>query len=341
MVTEARCAFVVMTAMPPTAGHMHLIDFAKQIGDDYMVVLFTQPNEPMVLERYVALNQVHEGWLTWVNRTLPQDPETPGFWDMWTNIMVDEIGVRPCDYIVSSEPYGQQLADITGATFVPYDPYRELTPCKATDVRNDPVSNFHLIAREFQPFLRANVTIFGAESTGKTTLAKGLASHCHGHYFVEWARPFLEATSPDINVESMTAIWKGQRALEAHSDTFYDKPFAFFDTDLYSTIGYWEQPHWRAQLGPVPEGLLRDATLSDLYIITQANIPFEEDPLRYGGDHRESSDEYWIQVAETYGLNYVVLDSVHPYDRIYEAKTYLDQLENRMREKIFYDRGGF
>lgn len=339
--TPIRTAYVVMTAMPPTKGHMHLIDFAKQVGDDYMVILFAQPHEPMVPERYMALWEAHPNYVRLYNRTLPQDPETEGFWDLWKMIMNEEIGVHKHDYIVASEHYGQQLADITGATFVPYDPYREITPCKATDVREEPASNFHLIAREFQPFLRKRVTIFGAESTGKTTLTRLLAHDLNGHFFMEWARPYLETCGSEITLESMTAIWKGQAALEAHSESFFDKPFAFFDTDLYSTIGYWLFPHWHHIIGDPPQGLLDEAIKSDLYIITPSNIPFEEDPLRYGGDQREGSDEYWIDVAERFGLNYVVLEEKSREGRLEEAAEHLDVLYDDMRNQIAYDRGGF
>ena len=61
-----------------------------------------------------------------------------------------------------------------------------------------------------------------------------------------------------------------------------------------------------------PKGLVTDATIlkSDLYLITQSNIPFEQDPLRYGGDRRESKDEYWIGLCEGYDLNYRVVKPI-------------------------------
>lgn len=338
-------AFVVMTAMPPTKGHINLCEFAYQLGA-LQVVLMTQPHEPMLAERFDALDNAFPHQVKQINRTLPQDPETPGFWDLWTSIMVDEVGVTPRDYIVASEPYGQQLADITGATFVPYDPYREVTPVKATNVRLDPVTEFDRIAPTFQPYLRQNVTIFGAESTGKTTLARLLAHDCNGHFYMEWARPYLETVSNEISRKSMTDIWRGQAALQRHarqSPIFVDKPFNFFDTDLYSTVGYWNFPHWNATIGDPPEGISVDANnlRSDLYIITPSNIPFEEDPLRYGGDHREGSDEYWIQIAEYFSLPYVVLESSNLEGRIEESVDLLQGLSDKMRSMIEFDRGGF
>lgn len=338
--------YVVMTAMPPTKGHIDLVEYATHLDHSNVVVmLMTQPGEPFCSERFYTL--VEHFWndtsVTVYNlhRTLPQDPETPGFRELWRDIMADYGCVGPDNTVVASEPYGLWLAEVTGAHFMPYDPYREIRPVKATDVRDDPVRNFHLIADEFQQFIRINVTIFGAESTGKTTLARTLAHDLNGHFFMEWARPYLETVGSEITTASMTDIWHGQRALEAHSDDFHDKPYAFFDTDLYSTIGYWEFPHWAPTIGPVPDGLIKDAVPSDLYLITQSNIPFEEDPLRYGGDKREGSDEYWINVAETYGLNYVVLDSSNLEDRIEESIEAIEPLCDKLRDSLAYDRGGF
>lgn len=332
--------------MPPTKGHINLVEFASHVGDNYEVILMTQPHEPMVWQRYAALDAAFPDNVRHINRALPQDPEVPGFWDLWTRIMVDEVGVTSRDYIVASEPYGQRLADITGATFVPYDPYREITPVKATNVRLDPVHGFDKIAPTFQPYLRQNVTIFGAESTGKTTLARLLAHDLNGHFFMEWARPYLETCGSDITTESMTDIWRGQAALQRHarqSPLFVDKPFNFFDTDLYSTVGYWEFPHWAPTIGAPPDGLYQDADAlrSDLYIVCPSNIPFEEDPLRYGGDKREGSDEYWISVAKDHGLDYVVLESDNLEDRVEEASEALEPLRDKMRAMIEYDREGY
>lgn len=339
-------AYVVMTAMPPTKGHTDLIEYAMHLDHTNVnVLLMTQPGEPFCAERHSTLLERFWGrsgiTIHNIHKTLPQDPETPGFRELWRDIMMQYGCAGPNCTVVASEPYGLWLAEVTGTHFMPYDPYREIRPVKATDVRNDPLNNFDLIAEEFQKYLRINVTVFGAESTGKTTLARDLAEHCNGHFFMEWARPYLETVGPEITTASMTDIWHGQRALEAHSEDFYDKPFAFFDTDLYSTIGYWEFPHWAPTIGPVPRGLVGDAIPSDLYLICQSNIPFEEDPLRYGGDHREGSDEYWIKVAETYDLNYVVLKSHSREERIREAIGALSPYVEKMRDSLTYDRGGF
>lgn len=352
-------AWVLMTAMPPTKGHINLIRFAANLPnvDEVNVIVCTQPGEPFAYERFAAVCEATDSgnfsdiYVYNLHATLPQDPSSEGFWEIWDSIMRNEFdsfymhndGAQPGDYYVTSEPYGKTLADRLGGIFMPYDPDRELYYTKATKIRDNLEDYFHDIAPEFQDYVRTNIVVFGAESTGKTTLSKRLSYELNGHWFFEWARPYLETVGPEINVDSMTAIWHGQFAIQMHSYDFYDKPYAIFDTDLYSTIGYWEQPHWEADLGPVPKGLKFDAmiTKADLYIITRSNIPFEEDPIRYGGDRRESDDDYWIGVAEKYNLPYVVLESSDFEERVRESVFHAKTVMQTKADALKYDRGGF
>ncbi|MEI2699203.1 MAG: hypothetical protein V9E94_13020 [Microthrixaceae bacterium] len=70
-----------------------------------------------------------------------------------------------------------------------------------------------------------------------------------------------------------------------------------------------------------PHSLADDAlaTKSDLYILCPSDIPFEPDPLRYGGDQRESTDQYWIDLLDRFGLRYATLTSRDPVSRAEEA----------------------
>lgn len=333
-------ALVLMKAMPPTKGHVRLIQFAANLADSVTVLMDTARNEPMRQERAVALSMMlpPNAHLTHITFD-PQDPNEPGFWEEWDAILAKYAGY---DYVVASEDYAFEVARKIGARYIPYDPKRELFESKAADIRDDVENNFDMVAPSFQPYLKTTVTVFGAESTGKTTLSKALAEHLPAYWVFEWARPYLETVGPEINIQSMTDIWKGQNTIQLSALNWTDKPYVIQDTDLYSTIGYWEQPHWEADLGPVPKGLIRDADLtkSDLYLILKSNIDFEEDPIRYGGDHRESSDEYWINIAEKYNLNYVVIDDADFEKRLTTATKYARLAAARKARGIAFDRRG-
>src|SRR6476469_7382704 len=337
-------AYTLMTALPPTKGHLHLMQFVHSLSaydNKGRVIVTTQEKEPFHDERYLAIFEAGRALILnvlWLHRELPQDPNSPGFWDLWKSIMT-QMGFQPGDTFVSSESYGATMAKVMGGVFIPYDPQRELFNIKATPIRmeeNGLLKHFDEVMPSFQKYLRPKITIFGAESTGKTSLSQEFAGLVNGHWLYEWARPYLELVGPEITKDSMNAIWHGQAAAQRHTDFWYDKPYLIQDTDLYSTIGYWEQPHWEADLGPVPNGLIEDAEKlkSDLYLINQSNLPFEEDPIRYGVNKRESSDEYWISVAEKYNLPYVVIKSDNFRIRVGEAMWQAKLAMNAKQELI-------
>lgn len=269
-----------MTAMPPTTGHLQLVHFANLLGSDGVVlILCTQPHEPFAHERAVAMQQALDRagldnvTLQHIDKTMEQNPSADGFWDMWRDILVG-YGITSDDYIVSSETYGKKLAEITGAQFYPYDIDRSINPVKATPIRDDPLAHFDQIIPEFRKYLATTVTIFGAESTGKTTLSRAIAKKLNATWLFEYARPYLENTENVITPGSMTGIWNGQKALQLQADNLRKSPYVVQDTDLFSTVGYWQFPHWQSQLGKCPAHLARDAInlQSDLYILTRSNI---------------------------------------------------------------------
>lgn len=343
-------AWTLMTAMPPTRGHMNLIDFVARMPDGEVpnvVVVCTQPDEPMWRQRVAAIREYVVAHNLFVevkhlHRTLPQDPQGPGFWTMWERLM-NGLGFKRGDIFCSSETYGAIMARQMGGHFMPFDPKRELHPARGTDVRLDPAKHFDYIMPEFQHNLITEVTVWGAESTGKTTLSKALANIMNGHWTYEWARPYLDLTGTvPVDLTAMVDIWKGQQAIQQMSNSWTGKPYIVRDTDLYSTIGYWEQPQWRERLGPVPSDLIFMANKlkSDLYLITTATIPFEVDPLRYGGDHRESPDEFWISVADKYGLNYRILDTPESVVRESWSMKYMNEASAEKYKQISFDRKG-
>lgn len=315
-------AWVLLTAMPPTRGHVALVDFARHTADEVTVLVCTQPDEPHVLARVEAVREATRHWpearVVHIHATLPQRPEqSPDFWPMWRDLMRG-YGFADGDLVVASEPYGVALAEAAGGTFVPFDLARDVVESRATDVRDDPIGTFDRIIPEFQPVLRRTVTVFGAESVGKTTLSRALAASLDGHWLPEWARPYLEQLpDPSVDEERMRIIHLGQRALQRLGSDLRDRPFVVQDTDLVSTLGFWE--NWSAST--VPHDLEADAVAyaSDLYLVLTSSIPFAADPLRYGGHERETPDTYWIALLERIGVPFAVITTPDAGARLDEA----------------------
>lgn len=323
-------AIVLMTALVPTVGHKYLIDFAKNLtgwNNHVHVILGTMDREPVAgilrWDAFIA-TYLHDRKVKihWLHRDVPQEPsEHPDFWSVWRDIVREFVDVDPDDYFVASELYGIDMAQALGCKFMPCNRYRETIDIKGTTVRQNLLRDFEYILPSFQHNIRKTVTVFGPESCGKTTMTRWLAQELNGHFIPEWAREYLETVGAEITDEKMRAIVNGQYAVQqtAQNDLF-NKPFIFQDTDLLSTVGYY-----RLWGGGTDEDLdlvehLAKKTKSDLYVVMNDQIPFEADPLRYGGDKRESNTQFWINLLDDFGCDYVLIRNTDIGKQRREAK---------------------
>lgn len=313
----SRNAIVLMTALVPTLGHKYLIDFARNLIHDLdgkvHVIVGTLSREPVNgYDRYIAIKDTFKSERDLIvhhlNRDVPQEPsEHPDFWNVWRDIVREFVDVEPDDYFVASELYGIDMARVLGCRFMPCNRYRETVPIKGSDLREDILGNFGYILPEFQQHLRKVVTIFGAESCGKTTMAKRLARDLDGWFVPEWAREYLETVGTEVTDERMASIVEGQAAAQDTAFfTLRGKPWIFQDTDLLSTVGYYRI--WggdkRADMARIERMAAERG--SDLYVVMNDRIPFEQDPLRYGGTSRESDTKFWTDLLDEFGARYVV-----------------------------------
>lgn len=340
-------AIVLMTALVPTIGHKYLIDFAKNLLEDATdkvhVIVGTMDCEPVPgPERWFAIHNTyknnHRVVVHNLHRDVPQEPsEHPDFWNVWKDIVNEFVKVKSDDYFVASELYGMDMANVLGCKFMPCNRYRETVPVKGTPVRQDLISHFDYVLPEFQKYLRKTVTIFGAESCGKTTMTRFLSKSVNGHFIPEWAREYLETVGPEITDEKMRAIIHGQHALQKTAQTdLFNNPFIFQDTDLFSTVGYYRL--WGGGTDEDNDLVEHFAkkTKSDLYIVMNDQIPFEEDPLRYGGNVRESKTQFWIDLLEEFKCNYYVVQNTEKYRQQKEVASvviqYFEDETKRIRE---------
>lgn len=307
---------VLMTALLPTTGHADLIKFAASIPDSRVFVLISgRTFEP--LPSLFRWQDLHDHFKSFTNVFIqhsvrdnaPQNPEDmpEGFWEWWQ----DEINhvfpeaAKNWEYVVASEPYGQQVADSLGARFMPYDLDRVLNPARGTDTRNDPWLHWDDILPETKARLLLKATLFGQESVGKTTLSRLVSKELGVNWIPEYARPYLETVGEEVTVTAMENIHAGQAALQKLAFDKAERPALILDTDLFSTVGYYEIMN----VAEVPKACITDAIRysSDVYYVLPDDIPFEEDILRYGGDHRESERNFWIDLLERYRQTYEIV----------------------------------
>lgn len=326
-----RSGLILMTALPPTLGHKYLIDFANRYmrslpdGGEIDILMNSRPCEPIPGDiRFDALRAHFDGpkyeWLYFhhYDQDIPQNPsEHPDFWNIWKDLIRKETANKPGDIVFASEEYGKKLAEVLECEFVPCNVYRQIIDVSGTLIRHGgPDFYYTQILPEMRPYFRKTITVFGAESCGKTTLSKHLAKALRGQWVPEWAREYLELCGAEVTEQKMNHIVHAQYASQQCVLAMNDKPFIVQDTDLLTTIGYY-----RIMGFPMPNDAvaLFKATKSDLYIMMNDRIPFEPDILRYGNGARETDMKFWIDLLEEFGCNYHVMQATDPHGQIGEA----------------------
>ncbi len=265
--------------MPPHAGHLFLVDFARRMVDELTVVVGTLAAEPIPgALRYRWMRELSPGCevLHLVDEN-PQDPsEHPDFWGIWRRSLLRILPRRP-DVVFASEPYGQRLAAELGARFVPVDLERQALPISGTAVRLDPWAHWQLLPACVREFYVRRVSVFGPESTGKSTLTAQLARRYGTVAVPEYARTWLERQDHGCRLEHMELIARGQGAAEDALARVADR-LLFCDTDPLATA-LWSD----ALFGEVPAAVVRASEGRDyaLTLLLDVDVPYVDDAIRY------------------------------------------------------------
>jgi NadR type nicotinamide-nucleotide adenylyltransferase len=150
---------------------------------------------------------------------------------------------------------------------------------------------------------RLTVAVVGAECSGKTTLASGLAQRFAAPWVPEYAREYL-AQRTGYDAADVLAIARGQQRAEDATTSHNDLVFA--DTDLV-VIKVW----WNVRYGGADEWI--DSTLSALisgdraraYLLPTPDIPWTPDPLREHPNDRPALHARYKKLLDDLGVQYL------------------------------------
>lgn len=131
------------------------------------------------------------------------------------------------------------------------------------------------------------LVITGAESSGKTTLAKTLADHFQCFWVPEYARDYLEINGAQYQFDDLLKIAGGQKSMQEileQKSRIADQKLLISDTDLL-TIKIWSQVRFE-KVDPQINHWLEESSV-DLYLLCKPDIPWKKDPLRENENDRE------------------------------------------------------
>ncbi len=272
--------------LPPHNGHMFLFNFARKYVDELTIVVESLRDQPIpgelryqwVCEMFPKVQVVH---LTDEN---PQDPsEHPEFWKIWKTSL-NRILPQPVDFVFASENYGWKLAEVLEAQFIPVDIERIAVPVSGTAIRANPMKHWDYLPPVVRSYFAKRICIFGPESTGKSTLTRQLADYFKTGFVPEYARTHLEPRRGKIKLADIPLIARGQMASE-DALALHGYKLLFCDTDLIATT-IWSD--WL--FGECPRWIKEEANRRqhDLYLLTNVDVPWVADDVRYLPEERES-----------------------------------------------------
>lgn len=328
---------------PPHAGHHYLIRTAAYYCKQVTVVIMPASHENIALSLRLswlraAFSDFPQVYFAGIMDDIPIDYADPDIWLQHVQLMRQAIEdtdrqrktALAVDAVFSSEPYGQQLAQYFNAASICLDHARSLYPVSSSLVRDNPLAYWSFLAQEVQAWFCLRVIIIGAESTGKTTLAKALAAHYQqkagGWANTPWVAEYgREHTCHKLAIaqgvahaqglvlpELSSLVWDSEefRHIAQTQMNWEDQaaqtgsPLLIADTDAFAT-GIWHERYMGRREASI-EALSSQFSPHRLYILTDvATVPFEQDGIRDGEHIRDWMQQRFVERVQEQGFTWV------------------------------------
>jgi len=333
MTATFRHGLVVGKFYPPHRGHQYLIDRAAALCARVTVLVMAAGSETPPLADRVAWLQASCARLPAVTVAgvpcdVPVDFGSKAIWAAQVAVMraaLEGNGRPPVDAVVSSEPYGDELAARFGAKHVCIDPGRVTVPVSARQIRSDLAGCWDDLLAPVRAGLAARVTVVGAESTGTSTIAESVAeeyrrrggvwarTRCvaeagRDYTLTKWQQARAAAAAsgrPDPPLDALQwtaadfdAIAAEQTRRENQAATA-GSPLLVCDTDAFAT-SVWERRYLSGRARGLQPWATTDLPRHDVYLLTShEGVPWQDDGLREGDLEVRAAMTGWFAKALT------------------------------------------
>lgn len=172
------------------------------------------------------------------------------------------------------------------------------------------------------------IVIYGAESTGKTSLAKALAAHYNTEWVPEYAREYLQEkynqSGEVCAISDLIPIVKGQIELEKEAEKKVGLDgLIFCDTNPYQTY-YYGKAYYQDFEYPDLWKLAQQRCYA-YYFLTYIDTPWVADDLRDRPEERLMMHKLFKTSLEKNNFPYSTLEGSHK-QRMAQAITKIDEL---------------
>ncbi len=174
------------------------------------------------------------------------------------------------------------------------------------------------------------IAVIGPESTGKSNLSEHLANHYNCLWVPEFAREYCANLNRDCDMQDELNIFYGQlnseRAIFKESLKANHK-LLICDTTIV-TVKVWTEHVFKNT--PDVVNCEFNHRHYDLYLLTNNDLPWEDDPLRNFPNQREYFYEWYLRLLKENNLNFRIVSGVNK-ERFQNAIDIVDQFLNQKK----------
>ncbi len=296
---------VIGKFMPIHQGHIALINFAATQCDELIVSMSFNEMDPINGDlRFSWITEIFKGQSKikvhkiiddFDDEALPLEKRTK----IWANRMRE---VYPSiDTVISSELYGESFAKNLKAQPILFDIERKIISVSASLIRQNPFAYWNFIPPVVRPYFVKKICFYGAESTGKSTMAKKMAVLYQTEFVPEVAREII--TSNDFTVDDIIKIGHAQTQRIIDKTKIANK-LLFCDTDIITTEIYSQ-----IYLKQVPAILheLEKQIQYDAYFLFDIDVAWVEDGVRDMGEKRAEMMYMFKNALDVRNIKYTLV----------------------------------
>lgn len=155
------------------------------------------------------------------------------------------------------------------------------------------------------------IAVIGPESTGKSNLSEYLANHFNCYWVPEFAREYCAQLDRECDMQDELNIFYGQ--LKKEREIFIkslaaNKELLICDTTIV-TVKVWTEHVFKT----CPDVVQKEFNHRhyDLYLLTNNDLPWEDDPLRNFPNEREYFFNLYLNILQENKLNFSIVSGVN------------------------------
>lgn len=272
-------ALVVGKFAPPHRGHQFLLDAAQAEAERLTIVIWSNPDFPAMSSatRALWLADLYPAADMIVADDGPPNSEPGPVHHAYIAALLERHDLRP-DVVFTSEEYGDAFASALGVAHVAVDPSRTHVPASGTMIRSNVHAHRHFLDPRIYRHFVERVVFLGAESTGKTTLTRRMASELGTVHVDEYGRTHYEEQGGVLTLDDYVEIAHTHRRLEDEAILRANR-WLFVDTNAITTMFF--SHYYNGASLPRLRDLADDcAQRYQFHLVCAPDIPFEQDGWR-------------------------------------------------------------